>query len=252
LKFLVISDVHANIEALETVYEQEKDADRILCAGDILDYGTHPRETVSWVREHKVIMVAGNHDLKALEVFDGGKWRDRKPADYCWIDHTCESLGAEDFDYIRTLPPAYSFAADGVHYLMEHACKPNTYDLIESEGVFDSHWREKAGPLPPAGSVKRMIFGHTHRRCVHYLEDKKMWLNPGSISYRRPDDPDKDAHYAVIQDGHIFLKRIPYNRKVSLAVTEKFLKAKAMKEDELQVAFFFFGDAPTVRSPLPE
>ena len=54
-----------------------------------------------------------------------------------------------------------------------------------------------------------MVFGHTHRQCVHILGDGMEWLNPGSVSYHRLDDPDKDARYMVITDGSIKMRSLP-------------------------------------------
>ena len=95
-----------------------------------------------------------------------------------------------------------------------------------------------------------MIFGHTHRQCIHTLGEGMEWINPGSISYRRPDDPDKTAHYAVILDGKIQLKSIAYDRTLQLAEAKRFLKNDRMMRTELQDFMFFFGDAKTSRDPL--
>ena len=78
-------------------------------------------------------------------------------------------------------------------------------------------------PLP-----NRLIFGHTHRQAVRYLSDTELWLNPGSVSYRRPDDPDQTAHYITIVDGVISLRRVAYDlepvwraaRSVQIKVSE--------------------------------
>lgn len=96
-----------------------------------------------------------------------------------------------------------------------------------------------------------MIFGHTHRQCIHVLDQHMLWLNPGSVSYRRPDDPDKTAHYAVIENGEIRLCQVPYDRSHSLEEARKLNKAHGMMETELQDFFFFFGDARSSRDPLP-
>lgn len=78
------------------------------------------------------------------------------------------------------------------------------------------------------------------------------WLNPGSVSYRRPDDWNKEAQYIVIEDGRICLKSVPYDRSRSLEVSMQYLKKGKMMESELQDAMFFFGDAKTSREPLSD
>jgi hypothetical protein len=64
-----------------------------------------------------------------------------------------------------------------------------------------------------------------------------MWFNPGSVSYRRRDDPDQTAHYALIIDGEIKLKKKPYD----LSPLRRYVNGVSLKESELEVARWFFG-----------
>ena len=96
-----------------------------------------------------------------------------------------------------------------------------------------------------------MVFGHTHRQCVHILGDGMEWLNPGSVSYHRQDDPDKDARYMVMTDGSIKMRSLPYPREPLLKETFRQLKAGRMAEQEMRYFFYYFGDAPDFDAPLP-
>ena len=150
-----------------------------------------------------------------------------------------------------TLPimASMSFEADGAAYLMQHQMLDNSYDMPESVQTFDAFWRVwYAGESRPE---RRMIFGHTHRRLVHRLDNDRLWLNPGSASYRRPDDRDKRAHYMLIEDGDIRFGAVEYDRSAMLARAMDYVKKGTMLETDLQDAMFFFGDAPTSREPLP-
>lgn len=84
-----------------------------------------------------------------------------------------------------------------------------------------------------------MIFGHTHRRAIHYLSNHELWMNPGSISYRRPDDPSKEAHYMTITDGRIDMKSLQYDRSPLLQAA---LSTTLKQRGELDVALVFFGE----------
>ena len=95
-----------------------------------------------------------------------------------------------------------------------------------------------------------MIFGHSHRQCEHILQGDRLWLNPGSISYRRPDDPDKSAQYMLIEDGEISFRSCPYDRSVQKAVADSYRADGGMMRTEIQDFMFFFGDAKTSRDPL--
>src|SRR6516164_7526200 len=84
MKILVVSDVHGNWPALQEVLRAEPDAERILCLGDLVNYGPQPAECVSWAmqlnRPHRVIQ--GNHDLAfGLAIDSFGSPADRRLAD---------------------------------------------------------------------------------------------------------------------------------------------------------------------------
>ena len=64
MKILLISDIHANIQALESVLKAETDWDLLVCAGDYVDYGTSPAEVVDLLRSlpKPHVLVLGNQD----------------------------------------------------------------------------------------------------------------------------------------------------------------------------------------------
>ncbi|HEU5119135.1 MAG TPA: metallophosphoesterase family protein, partial [Isosphaeraceae bacterium] len=69
----LISDIHANLEALEVVLADIKaqGIDQIFCLGDIIGYGPNPRECIDLVMEHCHFSLLGNHDQGALYDPDG-------------------------------------------------------------------------------------------------------------------------------------------------------------------------------------
>jgi predicted phosphodiesterase len=59
MRYLILTDIHANIDALEATDEPY---DELLVLGDLVDYGAAPEETVRWIRDRNPIAVSGNHD----------------------------------------------------------------------------------------------------------------------------------------------------------------------------------------------
>ncbi|MCC5839667.1 MAG: metallophosphoesterase family protein [Opitutales bacterium] len=199
MKTLVISDIHANLIALETVWKRESDADLILCIGDIVDYGIYPVECVEWMMEKKALAVRGNHDDLVVAAAE-------RPAEHApdtWRTDNAGKLSPRHLAYLKDLPLQRVVELDGIPYGLTHAYQG--YEIIRSLEEFQRFGEERFGQ-----SLQRMIFGHTHRRSITFLSDEDCWINPGSLSYRRTDERWRGAHYAVIQDGNISLRGIPY------------------------------------------
>lgn len=64
MKLLILSDIHGNWLALQSVLQAESDFDKILCLGDLVDYGPEPAACVAWAIEErsKSFFIQGNHD----------------------------------------------------------------------------------------------------------------------------------------------------------------------------------------------
>lgn len=241
MKVLVLSDIHSNICALKAIWEREGYADKILIAGDLVDYGPFPSDVIHWARERGALAVSGNHDKKLIGVYRCGGYRNVPPDAFCWVHDNCLQLNNDDVKYLESLPEVLDLEIDGFAYRMRHLYRG--YEEVSSLREFEALWNNPPRAAISGAKGRRMIFGHTHRRCVHYLADDLLWMNPGSVSYRRPDDNSKSAHYAVITDGEISLGAVEYDRSPLLAIVRKYKGESGMSPDELQDALFFFGDA---------
>ena len=234
MKALILSDIHSNIYALEAIWDQEQDSDVIYCTGDLVDYGPFPKEVLDWVREHKVISTQGNHDRWLVNAFRSLNKGDRTSGSRAWIDHNVERLVEDDIDFLEGLPLAISFQIDRLKFGMTHLYYD--YDEITNLNAFYQFQKDRFHGENNS-DLNHLILGHTHRQGVHYLSDEVLWLNPGSVSYRRPDDPDQTAHYAIISDGTISLKRQPYD----LSPLRQILQTISLVESEQQAGERFFG-----------
>ncbi len=218
MKLLVISDVHANHHALEAVVAAEGDADRIICAGDLVDYGPFPGEVIDWFMAHDVLCVSGNHDKAVLDVYRSAHAEPakREAPPYRWIHYNANRLEPHQAAYLAACPETAVFEVDGCWYLLTHQFGPAaTYGTIQHLHAFDQFIEPHLAGTDPAD--RRVIFGHTHRQGIHYLAANRLWLNPGSLSYRRDDDPGRAAEYMTITDGNIAMKRLDYDRRPLLA-----------------------------------
>lgn len=241
MKTLILSDIHSNIYALEAIWRAERDSDRIYCAGDLVDYGPYPKEVLDWVRAHQVPCVQGNHDAWVVMNYRAGGALDDIPTEErAWVHHNASLLDDADIAYLAQLPRALTFMLDETPYCMTHLYQE--YQEIVSLHVYHSFLTEIAGTDNPetndTRTIQRLIVGHTHRQAVRYLTDDLLWLNPGSASYRRRDDPDQTAHYAVIVDGVISLRRLAYD----LTPLRIYTGQVSLKDAEVDAAKRFFGE----------
>src|SRR5689334_18537564 len=114
MRWGVISDVHANVHALDAVLAvlRREGVERILCAGDLVGYGPHPNECVERIAslDPAPVVIAGNHDLMAI-----GRLRTDGigPLPKQTIDWTADALTEDARRYLERLP-AVAVTDDGV------------------------------------------------------------------------------------------------------------------------------------------
>jgi len=245
MKILLISDIHANIHALHAVEQEERIWDEVWCCGDLVDFGPFPMEVIHWMQAHNTHCVLGNHDAHLLSLTQEDCRRAWDTHTWRWAHQNYEQLDGGALAYLRSLPKTLHLSADGIPYQMQHQYDDG-YGVVEALSHFRAFWQGEDAP------ERRLLFGHTHRRCMHLLGEGALWLNPGSVSYRKGDDMDKRAHYMVIEEGQVRFGAVPYDRSALLAHTQAIHRSGRMLAANLQDAYFFFGDALTKRDPLPE
>lgn len=227
MKVLLLSDLHSNYPALERIWSQHKDADLVICAGDLVDYGPFPVETIEWAQDHCAVVVKGNHDEDVVREFrqsgEPGTWR----------FHNAQKLSQQHVAYLDSLPYQAVVEIAGRKYGVTH--KYQNYDIIRSLAQFESFSTERFGE-----NLRWIIFGHTHRLEVHYLADDLAWLNPGSISYRRTDDLDQTAHYMVIENQNIYQHRLEYDK----SALYNYVLQSDIRGGDRKVALHFWGPRP--------
>ncbi len=208
MRYLILSDMHANWEAFETVLQATRGQsfDRNLVLGDLVGYGASPNEVVEAVRGlPELLVVRGNHDKVVTGIDAGENFNHVALAAARWAAST---LTAECLRYVRELPRGPREVAPGLAIchgspLDEDAYVFTDYDAYE---IFSTHGAEVT------------FFGHTHvpsvfsvgRRGVEVralkgegsmvLDPKVRYLlNPGSIG--QPRDRDPRAAYMTYDDA---------------------------------------------------
>ncbi len=198
MRILVIADIHANWTALSAIDEQ---FDACLCIGDIVDYGTQPQECVDWVRSRCDVVVRGNHDhAVAQHVAPRGGSGFRTLAAATRPLHW-EQLDQESITWLARLPVTDRVQLGDLSFYLVHA---TPRDPMDEYLTHEAEWRRRLESV----DADFVCVGHTHIP-VHLQAETTQLLNPGSVG--QPRDGIPQVSYAIIEDGVVQLKRIPYD-----------------------------------------
>jgi putative phosphoesterase len=223
MRFGLLSDVHANLPALEAVLNvvKHRGVDQLLVAGDLIGYGAQPNECVARLAELGALCVSGNHDLFVL----GRLPPTRFPALARQSAELTQSILAPHVQaFLSSLP--LKLETSGI--LMTHG----SLDDPEEYVVHKTRAMELLSRLPQeAPEANTLILGHTHQQwCVVagrgivstrarvQLRGAPRLLNPGSVGQSRQRERRPRARFAVYDTelGTVDFSRVDYDVEASL------------------------------------
>ena len=125
----IISDIHANLEALEAVFKyiDAYDIDTIYCLGDIVGYGPNPNECVGLIRDRCDAVIMGNHDYAAIGLANIEYFNEYAKMSTYW---TIENLSEDNLKYLRGLP--FSHQTDKLVFVHSSPSKPSSWYYVLS------------------------------------------------------------------------------------------------------------------------
>jgi len=232
MRVAVISDVHANLAALETVLTAiDGDApDQVWCLGDLVGYGPKPNECVALVRDRAAVCLCGNHDLGVRGTIDLDEFAGDAGAAARW---TRTVLSEENAAFIDSLEPAGK--AEGVA-LFHGSARDPVWEYVLSD--------EAAVTTLLATEEALVLVGHSHVALQVRLEDTLLegglapggteldlaaarWLlNPGSVGQPRDGDPRAAYLLLDLAAGSAEYRRVEYD----VARTQAEIRAAGLPE----------------------
>lgn len=205
MRYIILSDLHANWEALEAVTREAAGLyDRALCCGDLVGYGADPNPVVDWVRSNCAMVVRGNHD-KACTGLDDLEWFN--PVARAAAVWTLENLSRENADYIRGLPqgPLVEGAFQLVHgspfdedeYVLAADEAGQAFGYLECRLAFFGHTHVQGGFVWNHSRVETILCNATRadRQTMAIDPECAYLINPGSVG--QPRDGNPRAGYAL-------------------------------------------------------
>jgi predicted phosphodiesterase len=215
MRIAVLSDIHANLPALEAVASDLPPVDQVWVLGDTVGYGPQPNEVIAALQAMGARSVLGNHDGAAIGTVDPAHFN---PDARAAIEWTATVLDPNARAYVATLPEVRS---DGDLTAVHGSPRDPIWEYITGPGV--------AAANLDAFDTRLCLFGHTHLPVAFRAVDggidttigvpgtsaelgpERALLNPGSVG--QPRDGLRDAAYAILElNGAPELDRFEFRR----------------------------------------
>ena len=216
MRIAYISDVHANLEALEAVFrdiEQQK-VQNIYFMGDVVGYGANPNECAELIMNNCDLSIAGNHDHAALGITDISVFNERAAEAIMW---TFEVMNEATSNFLDKQPFTREIESQGV--FLAHG---SPYDPEDWLYVLTMEDVERS---LEAQDSRICLVGHSHRpfvaertadgelmihpMWVSLTEGSRYIMNVGSVG--QPRDRDPRSSYMIIDDEMAELVRVEYD-----------------------------------------
>ena len=222
MRYLILSDVHANWEALQAVLESAAGQyDRIVCLGDLVGYAADPNAVTEWMRANAGVVVRGNHD-RACAGLEDLEWFN--PVARTAAEWTHTALTPENLAYIAALPKGplavetfqimHGSLLDEDAYLITTADAGEAFPYLESPVAFFGHTHVQGGFEWVRDRVWTIGGPDPHAQKEMLLEfdpDAAYLINPGSVG--QPRDTDPRAAYVLYtpDDRFVTYHRMAYD-----------------------------------------
>ncbi|MBK6792462.1 MAG: metallophosphoesterase family protein [Anaerolineales bacterium] len=217
MRVLVMSDIHANYNALEAVLKDAGEVDETWCLGDLVGYGPDPNAVVEEVREIKnLTCLMGNHDVAiigrmSLDTFNGDAKRS--------LLYHEKVLSASNMEFIKSLPTKIKVRGEATmahgsprdplwEYILNSMTASLNFDHFDTPWCFVGHTHIQSS-FTQNDETGRVLVEQNKPDIVLNLHPKQI-LNPGSVG--QPRDRDPRAAYAIYDtETHTWTpKRVMY------------------------------------------
>jgi predicted phosphodiesterase len=218
MKIGIISDIHSNNEAIDSVLENTKEVDEFICLGDIVGYGADPNDCIEKIKDLKFRCIGGNHDFAVVGKLDINYFNHTAREAIFW---TSLQLKKENLNFLKKLEKKIELKDNviAVHGspqnpLVEYILDKDTANLIFSKFVFKicfvghSHL---AGCFSFNEDNNQMDYiNFSHGGHIEISENKRYIINCGSVG--QPRDGNPKASYGIydLKNNAVNIYRVPY------------------------------------------
>jgi diadenosine tetraphosphatase ApaH/serine/threonine PP2A family protein phosphatase len=221
LRAAVLSDIHANRQALEAVLAavEEAEVDQVWCLGDLVGYGADPDACVALARERCSLCLVGNHDLALLGALDVSTFSEAAAAAVAW---SREQVSEGTIEFLATLEPAASQNGVGLaHASPRDPVWEYVLSTDQAEAGLDAQ-EERVGLIGHSHIALYFMRAPGSRRGYAQgaqagdgneieIAEGEWLLNPGSVG--QPRDGDSRAAWLELdtESWRVRYHRVPYD-----------------------------------------
>lgn len=200
MKIAVISDIHGNMQALESVLAdiKKEGCNKIFCLGDFAMAGPEPDKTIDKVKElvksPDFVIIQGNTDEYIGENSQtmADKIKIANPVMGAAYESDLKMIKPENIAFLRTLPSQKEVEISGVKILLVHGSP-----RANNENIFPGMPVEKVEEMIKGTDAEIIFCGHTHQPCGYQTNTRQTVVNVGSVG--RPLSEVPKACYAVLE-----------------------------------------------------
>lgn len=224
MKLVFISDIHANLPALEAVWEdiQKHSPDTIFCLGDLVNFAGWDNEVIDFIRSHNIITIQGNHDEgignRNADFPFSYQTQAQKEFGILSIKKVQEKITDTNRKFLQTLPfsvlVTFKFPVQTIRLAMVHGSPASNEDYVKEEAP-DTVLLKMLNNI----NADILIMGHTHKPFHKALfceeENHKIYkhaINAGSVG--KPKHGNNKACYVLLDID----EKLQLNNPSSIAV----------------------------------
>lgn len=182
MRIAIISDIHGNLEALKSTLQdiEKRNIDKIICLGDTIAKGVHPKECLKLVKENCEVIVQGNTDRYfSIEYKNLEELPEQEQKRIKWNQSL---ITEEDRKYLLTLPFCYEFYMSGSLVRLFHATPTVNNKAIINVDNLETKFQMF---LPSENTCTQnvadvVIYGHIHHPYMDKIYNKTL-INVGSV-----------------------------------------------------------------------
>ena len=211
MRYLILSDIHSNIEALQACIQRGKQAgyDAVLCCGDIVGYGPNPVEAIDALRALDSTTIRGNHDRVAAGLDEAVQFNPQARQAAFWTRSVLPDAYREYLAHLPVGPLSITPEAQLVHgavkheddYIFTEADAEENLLLTDKHITFfgHSHFPVVFSTNEMGEPVVATSYEFDEFNAVKCETGRKLFINPGSIG--QPRDGDPRASFAIWDEG---------------------------------------------------